>query len=317
MLAGNKKILALSGGVGGAKLALGFSKVLSPDQLLIMANTADDFEHLGLSICPDLDTLMYTLAGLNNQQLGWGLADESWQAMDALERLGGDCWFRLGDRDLATHIQRSQMLRDGKTLSEVSADLCARLGVAHVILPMSDDPVRTYVTSSEGELAFQQYFVREQCRPAISAVQFKGIDNASPQPQVMQALAAGEVAAIVICPSNPFVSVAPILQLPGLRQAITDAAVPVVAVSPIVAGLAIKGPAAKMMTELNIPSTAAAVAGYYGDLLSGFVIDDSDAELQDQITTESCRVLTVPTLMSSLQDRVTLAENVLGFIEQL
>ncbi|WP_101757414.1 2-phospho-L-lactate transferase [Oceanicoccus sp. KOV_DT_Chl] len=312
-----KKILALSGGVGGAKLALGLAKVLAPEQLTIVANTADDFTHLGLTISPDLDTVMYTLADLNNKELGWGLANESWQAMDAMSALGGDTWFRLGDRDLATHLVRSQQLAAGESLSSVTTYLCHRLGVKHTLLPMTDDPVRTRVKTAGGELAFQEYFVREQCRPAVQGFYFAGIDSAQPQPQWLDLLQSEDLAAIIICPSNPFVSVDPMLQLPQVRAAMKASAAPVIAVSPIVAGLAIKGPAAKMMTELAIPATATAVAAYYGDLLDGFVLDQSDQSLQTEIDQLGLATKVVPTIMKTLDDRIDLATAVLSFADQL
>jgi LPPG:FO 2-phospho-L-lactate transferase len=312
-----KKILALSGGVGGAKLALGLSKVLAPDQLTIVANTADDFEHLGLSISPDLDTLMYTLAQLNNTEQGWGLANESWNAMAALETLGGDSWFRLGDRDLATHLERSQRLAKGQSLSAVTDYLCNRLGVTHRIIPMSDHSVRTKIITIDGELAFQEYFVREQCQPQITGFYFDGLDEALPQYELMELLASDQLAAIVFCPSNPFVSVEPILQLAGVRESMKACNAPVIAVSPIVAGLSIKGPAAKMMNELNMPVTATAVAQYYGDLLDGFVLDQSDELLQASINQLGVDVCCAPTIMKSLDDRIQLAETVLSYSKQL
>ncbi|ARN75340.1 2-phospho-L-lactate transferase [Oceanicoccus sagamiensis] len=316
-LPAGKKILALSGGVGGAKLALGLSKILSPEQLIIAANTADDFEHLGLSISPDLDTVMYTLADINNKALGWGLAGESWNAMDALETLGGDTWFRLGDRDLATHLERSQRLAKGESLSAVTAHLCRRLGVSHRIIPMSDDAVRTKVTTADGELAFQEYFVREQCQPAISDFYFDGIEQAAPQQALMDLLASDELAAIIICPSNPFVSVEPILRLAGVRDAMRNSAAPVIAISPIVAGIAIKGPAAKMMTELNIPATAIGVADYYGDLLDGFMIDNSDQSLLPSIEQLGLDVCSEQTVMKTLDDRIALAQATLAYANRL
>ena len=310
-----KKVLALSGGVGGAKLALGLSKLLSPEQLTIVANTADDFEHLGLSISPDLDTLMYTLADLNNKTLGWGLAGESWQAMDALEQLGGETWFRLGDRDLATHLMRTQRLNTGYSLTQTTDYLARRLGIEHTLLPMTDDSVRTRVKTEQGELAFQQYFVGEQCAPVISGVYFQGIEKAQPQVAMMDLLADPTLDAIIICPSNPFVSVEPILQLAGVREAMQASSAPVIAISPIVAGLAIKGPAAKMMAELGMPSTAAAVANYYHDLLDGFVLDESDRDMKAVIETESRYVISTATIMKTLQDRIDLAAEVLQFAE--
>lgn len=310
-------VLALSGGVGGAKLALGLSKLLSPKQLTIVANTADDFEHLGLSISPDLDTLMYTLADLNNKELGWGLAGESWQAMDALQQLGGETWFRLGDRDLATHLERTQRLKSAQSLTQVTDYLAKRLGVEHTLLPMTDDRVRTHVKTAQGELAFQQYFVGEQCAPVISDFYFQGIETARPQTELMALLADPSLDAIIICPSNPFVSVEPILQLAGVREAMIASSAPVIAVSPIVAGLAIKGPAAKMMAELNMPTTAAAVADYYQGLLDGFVLDDSDCDMLAATVTDRRDVISTATIMNTLQDRIDLAAVVLQFAKQI
>lgn len=310
-----KKVIALSGGVGGAKLALGLSKILAPEQLTIVANTADDFEHLGVHISPDLDTVMYTLAGLNNTELGWGLAGESWAFMDALERLGGETWFRLGDKDMATHIQRSKGLKEGRSLSAVTAELCQSLGIEHAIIPMSDDPVRTFVKTPAGELAFQHYFVREQCRPEVSGFRFAGIEQAQLSSQFMHLLKDPQLAAVIICPSNPFVSVEPILALSGVREILRQRAVPVIAVSPIVKGMALKGPAAKMMTELALPSTALAVAQYYNETLDGFVIDNQDAQMAAKIGESGLKVKVVNTVMKSLQDRIDLAEAVINFIE--
>jgi LPPG:FO 2-phospho-L-lactate transferase len=311
------KVLALSGGVGGAKLALGLVKQLPAQQLSIVANTADDFEHLGLSISPDLDTVMYTLADLSNKELGWGLAGESWNAMSALETLGGDAWFRLGDRDLATHLERSQRLQRGQSLTEVTRYLCGRLGIDHSVIPMTDDPVRTRVKTAEGELAFQEYFVREQCQPSVEGFYFDGLEQAVANPQLMELLADDQLAAIVICPSNPFVSIEPIIALPGVREAMKASSAPVIAVSPIVAGLAIKGPAAKMMDELSMPRTALSVAQYYGDLLDGFVLDQSDQQLSQSIADLGFPVFTAQTIMRDLQDRMDLADEVLSFAATL
>lgn len=308
-----KHVLALSGGVGGAKLALGLARVLEPEQLTVVANTADDFEHLGLSISPDLDTVMYTLAGINNPQQGWGLADETWNAMKMLAKIGGDTWFNLGDRDLATHLCRSQQLAKGDSLSDVTAKLCARLGVAMQLLPMTDDRVRTRVQTDAGELAFQEYFVREQCQPKVRGVYFKGIEQARPVSALMRLLESDSLTGIVICPSNPFVSVAPILALPSLRAALKNCSAPVIAVSPIVAGAAIKGPTAKMMAELNMPTTAAAVAEYYGDLIDAYVLDHADAALIDQIQRPGLSVLAANTVMKSLEDRENLARAIIEF----
>lgn len=308
------KVLALTGGVGGAKLARGLIECLSPEQLLIVANTGDDFEHLGLAISPDLDSVMYALADLNDTERGWGLAGETWQAMDALAVLGGPDWFRLGDRDLATHLQRTSLLARGESLTQVTASLCQSLGIAHRLVPMTDDRVRTMVSTAEAELGFQEYFVREQCAPKVNGFRFEGVTKASPSPEMMAWLKAPDLEAIIICPSNPFVSVDPILQLPGVREALTASGVPVIAISPIVGGVAIKGPAAKMMQELAMPSTATAIAQWYDTLLSGFVIDLTDESLASSIPIPT-RV--VSTMMTSLASKRQLALDVLDFAQDL
>src|SRR5258705_11994272 len=246
-------VVALSGGVGGAKLALGLSRVLPADELLVVANTGDDFEHLGLSISPDIDTLTYTLAGIDNPATGWGRRDETWSFMDSIGALGGEDWFRLGDRDLALHVERTKRLGAGQTLSEITVGVCRRLGVRPRVLPMSDDRVRTRVHGDSGWIDFQDYFVRQQCRPVVRELVFDGAAASRPQPEVIAALSGGNVRAVVICPSNPFISIEPILAVPGLRAAIAACGAPVVAVSPIVGGRAIKGPTAKMMQELGLP----------------------------------------------------------------
>lgn len=313
-----KKILALSGGVGGAKLALGLSHCLATEELKIVANTGDDFIHLGLNISPDLDTVMYTLAGVSNAEQGWGLAGETWQGLAALQQLGCDTWFQLGDKDLATHIVRTHLLRKGLTLSEVTDRLCRSLGVHSQLLPMSDDPVMTIVETNEGDLPFQHYFVRERCRPVVRSFRYDGVGVARPQTEFVSLMRADSLAAIVICPSNPFVSVAPILALRGVREAIRQCSAPVIAVSPIVAGAALKGPAAKMMQELSLKVTAFSVAEYYGDLLDGFVIDNQDAAQASAIEDElGIRTLVTTTIMRTLQDRIDLASQVIQFSDQL
>lgn len=311
------KVLAISGGVGGAKLALGLSRLLPPEELVIVANTGDDFEHLGLTICPDLDTLLYTLSGLNDSERGWGVAGETWQCMQQLERLGGETWFRLGDRDLALHLERSQRLRQGESLAAVIAALAQRLGIPHPLWPMSNDPVRTHVYTPEGTLPFQHYFVREQCRPAVTGFHFAGADTARPLPALLDLLAGDGLRAIVICPSNPFVSIGPFLAMPALRDALLQARAPRIAVSPIVGGRALKGPAGKMMDELGLQSSAAAVASHYGELLQGFVLDRCDAAQADAITALGMAVEVTGTVMQDLDDRVRLARSVLAFADRL
>lgn len=312
-----RRYLALSGGVGGAKLALGLSKQLTPDELTIVCNTGDDFDHYGLHICPDLDTVMYTLAGRNNQEQGWGLADESWRVMETLAQLGGEIWFRLGDLDIATHLQRGELLRRGLSLSAVTQILCAQLGVDYRVLPMSDNPVATVVNTAQGELSFQHYFVREQCRPEVRGFEFRGIDEAHPQTAFLELLRSEALDAVIICPSNPFVSIDPILQLPGVRTALAECSAPVVAVSPIVGGQAIKGPAAKMLRELNLQNSAFAVAQHYSDILDGFVIDDADADQAGAIAALDIAVHVAPSVMTTLDDRIRLAAEVLRFADAL
>jgi LPPG:FO 2-phospho-L-lactate transferase len=304
-------IVALSGGIGGAKLALGLSHVLPSEKLLIVANTGDDFEHYGLTICPDIDTLTYTLASLDNPSLGWGRADESWAFMETLEALGGEGWFRLGDRDLALHVLRTERLRGGETLSAVTDSMRRRFGIGPRILPMSDDPVRTRICSEEGWIEFQDWFVRRRAAPAVRAIEFAGAATARPQPEVLAALQAGP-RAVVICPSNPFISIGPILAMPGLRGAIASCGAPVIAVSPIIAGQAVKGPTAKMFAELGTPPTAAAVAAHYGALLDGFVMEEGD-----DASGIAARVFPAATLMRSLEDKVGLARTVLAAAEAL
>ncbi|MFV8816269.1 2-phospho-L-lactate transferase [Haliea sp. E17] len=305
-----QQVLAISGGVGGAKLALGLDRVLPPGQLQVLANTADDFEHLGLTICPDIDTLLYTLSGRANRAQGWGLEGESWNVMGALEALGGETWFRLGDRDIATHLWRSTRLAAGRPLSQVTAELARRMGIHSAIHPMSEQSVRTVVETDEGPLPFQQYFVKRQCEPAVSGFHFAGMDTAQANPAVLDVLRQ-PLSHIVICPSNPFVSVDPILRLPGMWQALRDAPAPVIAVSPIVGGMAIKGPAAKMMRELAMPVTALGVAEHYQrsypGLLDYFVIDETDATLAADIERLglSCRV--TATVMHTQNDKQSLA----------
>ena len=252
-------VVALSGGVGGAKLALGLSHCLDAAELTIVANTADDFTHLGLRICPDLDTVMYTLAEISNRAVGWGQQDETWHCLDALSNLGAESWFRLGDRDLATHLVRSEQLQSGETLSDVTTYLCQRLNIAHRLVPMSDQTVSTQVDTFEGRLSFQHYFVRERCEPQVTGFEFEGVETARPSPGFQTALvdsADNGDGPIVICPSNPFVSVEPMLRLTGVRETLRDSHRPVIAVSPIVGGEALKGPAAKMMSELCLLYTS-------------------------------------------------------------
>jgi LPPG:FO 2-phospho-L-lactate transferase len=287
------------------------------EQLTIVANTADDFEHLGFAISPDLDTVMYTLAGLNNKELGWGLAGETWSCMESLSTFSDQTWFRLGDKDLATHIYRSSALKQGKTLTEVTAELCRSLTIAPRLLPMTDDSVRTMVQTDAGELAFQHYFVREQCRPVVSGFYFAGIEQAKPQGDVVALLESAALSSIIICPSNPFVSVDPFLKLEGIAAKMTASQAPVIAISPIVGGSAIKGPAAKMFAELGLPCNCVGVADFYGELLDGMVIDTIDADFQPVIEAKGIACMVTNTVMKTLQDRIDLARQTLLFAEQL
>jgi len=306
------RCLALSGGVGGAKLALGLSKVLPPEDLLIVANTGDDFEHLGLLICPDIDTVTYTLAGIANPDTGWGRNDEGWRFMEAIAEIGGETWFRLGDRDLALHLERTRRTGAGESLSSVTADIARKLGIAAAIAPMSDQPVRTVVETPEGPLIFQHYFVREQCAPRVTGFRFDGAEAARPSDAFTDALA-GSLQAIVICPSNPFISIDPILSIPGVPAALRKCGAPVVAVSPIVGGQAIKGPTAKMMAELGLPTVAVEVARHYRGLIDGFVLDDCDVDSAGAIEALGLAVHVTGTVMRSLEDKVRLAGEVLDF----
>lgn len=301
-------IIALSGGVGGAKLALGLSRILPPEDLMVVVNTGDDFEHLGLSISPDIDTVTYTLAGLANRELGWGRQDETWSFMETMESLGGETWFRLGDRDVALHVVRTRRLRAGESLSSVTADLCKRLGIGPRVIPMTDDRVRTRLRTDAGWLDFQDYFVNRRCEPVVSELAFEGAAQATPHPAFMAALANPALQAVVICPSNPFISVEPILAIPGVRDALVACAAPIIAVSPIIAGRAVKGPTAKMMTELGLDPSAGSVAHRYADLLDGYVIDHADMA---EVVSIDARVTLAQTMMTTLEDRETLARTVL------
>jgi LPPG:FO 2-phospho-L-lactate transferase len=302
-------VLALSGGIGGAKLALGLYRTLPPGALTVVANTGDDFEHLGLSVSPDLDTLLYTLAGIDNPETGWGRRDETWTFMAALESLGGETWFKLGDGDLATHIERTRRLAAGESLSQIADDIRRRLGISARLLPMTDDRVRTRLLTPEGWLDFQDYFVRRQCAPSVHEITFAGAKTAHPHPDFLAALADQNLRMVVICPSNPFISIDPILSLPAMREALRACPAPVVAVSPIIGGKAVKGPTAKMMAELGLPVGAAAVARHYSDLLDHYVIDEADIAATESL---DLPFTATHTLMETLADRDALARVVLA-----
>lgn len=312
--AGREHWVALCGGVGGAKLALGLAHALAPDQLTVVVNTGDDFRHLGLHVSPDIDTVVYTLAGLANAELGWGLAGESWGFMAALGQLGGPTWFRLGDRDLAMHHQRTAMLAEGRSLSEVTTALSRALGVGPAIVPMSDDPVATVIETDDGALAFQTYFVGRRAEPRVRAIRFEGAASAGVAPAAAATLARPDLAGIIVCPSNPWLSVDPLLAIPQWRGLLQARAVPCVAVTPLIGSKAVKGPTAKIMAELGLPLDVGAIVSHYAGLIDGFVLDTVDAA--------RARTMTIPTvatntLMRSLEDRVALAEATLGLARVL
>ncbi len=306
-------IVALAGGVGGARLAVGLAAVLPPGELTIVVNTGDDFEHLGFTICPDLDTVLYTLAGVNNAQLGWGREGESWNFINEIKRLGGESWFQLGDRDLALHVLRRAALQRGMPLSAVTRDLAARLGVRHAIVPMSDTPVRTRVKTAAGELAFQDYFVRLRCAPRVSGFRFAGARAARVPPALQRVMRSRALEAVVICPSNPYVSIAPILRVPAIRTWLRARTFPVIAVSPIIGGAAVKGPAAKMMRELGATPSVRGVVQHYGHDVDHWVIDQQDAAHADALVRLGKRVLVTDTLMTGRSQSAALARRVIAF----
>jgi LPPG:FO 2-phospho-L-lactate transferase len=305
-----ERIVVLVGGVGGAKLAHGLAQILEPGQLSIIVNTGDDFWHYGLRVCPDLDTVMYTLSGLVDKTNGWGVGGDTVHMMDGLRRYGEETWFRLGDRDLATHLLRSMWLREGQTLTKVTQNLAQRLGIQHRLLPMSDQFVATIVETEEyGALEFQSYFVRHRWQPTVTGLRFESIENARMSPEVEEAIQNADV--ILIGPSNPWLSIAPILSVPGLLDLMKSRDVPRVAVSPIVQGAAIKGPAAKLMAELDYTPSAESVAHYYADAINGFVYDQRDMGQ----TVPTARAIMFGTIMETEADRARLARDVLNWIK--
>jgi LPPG:FO 2-phospho-L-lactate transferase len=308
------RIVALTGGVGGAKLCLGLQRVLPPGSLRIIVNTGDDFDHLGLRICPDVDTTLYTLGGLANPDLGWGRQDETWTFMRTLATLGGETWFQLGDGDLALHVERTRRLAAGDTLTDFTADVATRFGIGAQVLPMSDDPVRTVVNTPAGEIGFQEYFVRNRCAPVVTGLRFDGAGTARLSTAVTQALREDGLRAILIAPSNPYLSVDPILALPGMRAALRASAVPVIAVTPIIGDAAVKGPTAKIMKELGIAPSPLAVIEHYRGLIDGFVLDSRDAHLSDRI---DIPVKICDTLMLTLEDRQRVASSALDLATAL
>src|ERR671917_217119 len=305
------KVCALAGGVGGAKLASGLQDVLQPGDLSVVVNTADDFDLWGLHICPDLDTVMYTLAGISNPETGWGIADETFETLDMLGCYGEETWFKLGDRDLATHVLRTSRMRSGETLTEVTATLSAALGVESAVLPMSDDPVATVLETQEGRFEFQEYFVRRGQRDEVLGIELRGIEEARPTEGVLAAISGADV--IVFCPSNPVVSVGPILALPGMTEALASSSAPKVAVSPIVGGRALKGPADRMLASLGHEVSATGVARMYAGLVDGMVVDRTDEDERAGIETLGMRVLVTESIMRDAEDRARLASETLEF----
>lgn len=303
-------VVALSGGVGGAKLSLGLSRVLPAKALTVIVNTGDDFTHLGLRISPDIDTTVYTLANLVNPDTGWGRRDETWTFMATTATLGGDTWFRLGDGDLALHVERTRRLTRGESLSQVTDDISRRFGVTARIVPMTDNTVATRIDTPDGELGFQEYFVRRQCQPPVSALRFDGAAMARPAPGVAAALQDKALAAVLICPSNPYLSIDPILAVPGLKSLLRASGAPVIAVSPLIGGRAVKGPTAKIMAELGLPVSPLEVARHYQGVIDGFMLDVRDAHLAAEFDIPT-RI--ADTLMTTLADRDRLAGDVLQF----
>jgi LPPG:FO 2-phospho-L-lactate transferase len=323
-------IAALAGGVGAARLLGGLVRIVPPGDVTVVVNTGDDTVLHGLHVCPDLDTVTYSLAGVVNPETGWGLAGETWAAMEALERYGGETWFRLGDRDLATHLYRTQRLREGASLSTVASEVAASWGVGPRLLPMSDDPVRTHVTLADDavagpggrpedtagpggrptEVEFQDYFVRLRHSVEVRAVRFEGAESARPAPGVVEAIETATT--VVVCPSNPIVSIGPILAVPGVEEAITRRRAATVAVSPIVAGAAIKGPADRLLAELGHEASVVGVARLYAPLAATLVVDEADAGLADRVEAEGLRCVIAPTVMSSPEVAGALAKVVLA-----
>jgi LPPG:FO 2-phospho-L-lactate transferase len=307
------KIVALAGGVGGAKLVDGLAKVLHPKDLTVIVNTGDDFHHWGLKICPDLDTVCYTVAGFANPETGWGRRDESWKVLSEISQLKGEDWFKIGDRDLATHIERTERIASGKRLSEVTRSFCQSWGIAISVLPMTDEPVATIVkTQEQGDLAFQEYFVHQHCEPTVKGFKFTGVEFSRPSPGVLESIA--EADAVIFSPSNPWVSLDPILSVPGIAPAVKKTKI-VAAVTPIIAGATIKGPAAKMFLELGIEPSAFAVAQHYEGMITHFILDELDRDLDTEIAGLGISTLCTNTVMKSTDDRHKLAADVLNFIQ--
>lgn len=304
------KIAALAGGVGGSKMCAGLADVVDPSELTIIVNIGDDFSHYGLKICPDLDTVCYTMAGMNNPLTGWGLKDESWNSSNSLEILGGETWFKLGDKDLATHLERTKLLNNEVNLTEITRRFCQKWGIRHQILPATDYVVSTIVkTKEKGNLAFQEYFVKHHCDPVVTGFMFDGIENAKPSDKVISALENADW--ILLCPSNPWVSIDPIIQMKGISEILSQKKV--VAVSPLINGKAFKGPAAKMYQELGIKPAASSVANHYRKFLSAFVLDESDIAEESVINQWGIITLHTDIRMPTQEERRRLANELLAF----
>lgn len=302
-------VLAITGGVGGAKLSVGLTHLLNPNQLVFLVNTGDDFRHLGLHISPDLDTLIYSLAGVACPKKGWGRRDETWSFLKTLEDLGGPAWFQLGDKDLALHVYRTQLMSNGGSLTEATKEIAEALDVTHSVLPCSDDPIATVVDTEDGQLSFQHYFVKYQCRPQVKGIQYDGADRA----RLNSSLDLATISMVVICPSNPYLSVDPILTIPDFRKFLQNSSIPVLAVSPIVQGQALKGPTAKIMTELGHTVNNKTIARHYKEILTGLIVDDGDAVDCETIRDLGIECVARNTVMHTLDDRVRLAQDTLDF----
>ena len=309
--------LALSGGIGGAKLALGLEHIFNSPKLMIAGNTGDDFEHFGLNISPDLDTLLYTLSGKSDLERGWGLANETWSFMKAMKELGRETWFQLGDRDLAIHVERTRRLKEGERLSLITSSFCKKFGVKSHIVPATDDPLKTLVKTPKGILSFQHYFVRDKCRSKILGLKYEGSENAQPCPALEEALESSLLETVVVCPSNPFLSIDPILAVKGVREKLKSNNARVIAVSPIVGGDAVKGPTANNLRDLGFSVSAYTIAKYYSDFIDGFMLDKGDENEISRIESLGMQVGLADTVMTDLQSKIKLAENVLRFSKTL
>jgi len=306
------KIVALAGGVGAAKLLSGLVRVVSPEELTVIVNTGDDFQWMGLYICPDIDTITYTLAGIENTETGWGVLEDTFHGLERLKQLGCDTWFRLGDRDLATHILRTHILQSGDKLSEATANICRRNGIRTTIIPMTNSFVPTLVQTNEGILSFQDYFVRRRWEPEVRGFVYQNCENSKPAPGLLDGLEQAD--AIIVCPSNPFISIAPILAIPGIENSLIRSKAKVLAISPIIAGRAIKGPVARMLGQLGMEVSAAGIAGIYGHLADIFILDNNDRTLVDQVSSLGMQAFIAQTLMDTLDSKIALAEKILEIV---